>query len=90
MSISSNDMQHIEKWLLAAQQPVQRAQFRAEFPQLSFSACDASDMSSESPYKRYAEFDLYLIDTHEHCVRLTGDLAAATGVLVARRAGARP
>ena len=61
------------------------ADFRSCFPGLSLTRCDASDMSGEVPYREYPSFNLYLVDGRDHCWRLTGDPAAATGVVVAAR-----
>ncbi|HYE37571.1 hypothetical protein [Methylocaldum sp.] len=58
---------------------------RKSFPGLSLTRCDASDMGPEVPAFETAEFCVYLIDTSEHCVRLTGDPAGATGLIVAQK-----
>ena len=61
------------------------ADFRSRFPGLSLTRCDASDMSGEAPYCEYPSFNLYLVDGRDHCWHLTGDPAAATGIVVAAR-----
>lgn len=61
------------------------ADFRSRFPGLSLTRCDASDMGGEAPYREYPSFNLYLVDGRDHCWQLTGDPAAATGVVVAAR-----
>lgn len=61
------------------------ADFRSKFPGLSLTRCDASDMGGEAPYREYPSFNLYLVDGSAHCWQLTGDPAAATGVVVAAR-----
>jgi hypothetical protein len=58
---------------------------RQNFPAISLTRCDASDMDAETPALETAEFAVYLIDTSEHCVRLTLDPAAATGLIVAQK-----
>ena len=59
------------------------AGFRTDFPGLSLTRCDASDMGGEAPYRKYPTFDLYLVDGRDHCWRLTADPVAATGIVVA-------
>ncbi len=61
------------------------ANVRKSFPGLSLTRCDVSDMSSETPIFETPEFCVYLIDTSEHCVRITNDPAAATGLVVAQK-----
>lgn len=65
------------------------ASLRSRYPGISFSCCDAADMSGEEPYRRYGGFDLYLVDGSGHCARLTDDLVQATGVIVAERAAGK-
>lgn len=62
------------------------AALRSRYPGISFSCCDAADMSGEEPYRRHESFDLYLVDGRGHCVYLTDDPVQATGVIVAERA----
>lgn len=61
------------------------ADFRARFPGLSLTRCDAQDMSGEVPFRAYPKFDLYLVDGRDHCWRITDDPGAATGIVVAAR-----
>jgi 2-C-methyl-D-erythritol 4-phosphate cytidylyltransferase len=42
-------------------------------------------MDTETPVLETAGFDVYLIDTTEHCVKITSRLDAATGVIVAEK-----
>jgi len=84
--ISLNDLERIGALLTVPQaggNPL--ANFRADFPGLSLTRCDASDMGGETPYREYAFFDLYLVDGRDHCWRLTADPEAATGIVVAAR-----
>jgi hypothetical protein len=59
--------------------------FRRDFPGLSLTRCDVSDLGVERPFREYARFNLYLVDAREHCWRLTADPARATGVVVAAK-----
>jgi hypothetical protein len=64
---------------------VRIAQLRQAFPGVSLTRCDASDMDSEQPVLETGGFAVYLIDTSEHCVRITSQLEAATGLIVAEK-----
>lgn len=86
MALSESDLTQLEQLLAsaeAAENPL--AGFRQRFPGLSLTRCDASDMSGEEPFRAYPGFHLYLVDGREHCWRITGDPAAATGIVVAQR-----
>ena len=85
MSISDDDLARLE--LLVGEAPDGRwnAEFRRNFPGLSLTVCDGSDVDGESPFRRWARFDVFLVDRSEHCWRLTAEPARATGVVLARR-----
>jgi hypothetical protein len=59
--------------------------FRRDFPGLSVTRCDVSDLGVERPFRQYQRFNLYLVDASEHCWRLTDDPARATGVVLAAK-----
>jgi len=61
------------------------AGFRHDFPGLSVTRCDVSDLGVEPPFRQYPRFNLYLVDASDHCWRLTADPARATGVVVAAK-----
>ncbi|MGD0474123.1 MAG: hypothetical protein ABSB70_13060 [Candidatus Velthaea sp.] len=61
------------------------AGFRQDFPELSLTRCDVSDLGVEPPFRVYERFNLYLVDASDHCWRLTADPARATGVVVAAK-----
>ena len=65
--------------------PVALAGFRRDFPGLSLTRCDVSDLGVEQPFRQYQRFNLYLVDASDHCWRLTADPARATGVVVAAK-----
>jgi hypothetical protein len=60
------------------------SQLRARFPHLSWTRCDASDVT-ETPLATHGAFDLHLVDGHDHCVQITADPERATGVVLASR-----
>lgn len=87
MALSETQLEDIEKFLLADPAGGNVAAFRAAFPGVTLTRCAVGDMSGETPFRRYAPFDLYLIDARDHCVHLTADPAAATGIVMAQRRG---
>jgi hypothetical protein len=60
------------------------AQLRSRFPHLSWTRCDASDVS-EAPFRTYSQFDIHLLDSTDHCAHITADPTRATGIVVAKR-----
>ncbi|MEK6750179.1 MAG: hypothetical protein AABY83_13425 [Pseudomonadota bacterium] len=85
MAISDGQLERIEKLLLADTSCSNVAALRLAFPGLVVTRCDAGDMQDETPFRRFSQFDVYLLDTRDHCVRLTADPAHATGVVLAQR-----
>ena len=60
------------------------AELRRSFPGLSWTRCDASDVT-EAPFRTYPRFEVHLLDNADHCVRITTDPQQATGLIVADR-----
>ncbi|MHB0889453.1 hypothetical protein [Acidithiobacillus sp.] len=58
------------------------AVLRPRFPALTITRCPSSDVI-ETPFQRGDYFDVHLVDTSEHCWRLTRNMAVATAVLLA-------
>lgn len=58
---------------------------RKGFPALSLTRCGTSDRGVEVPLRETPEFYVYLLDTSEHCARITSDPAVATGLIVAEK-----
>lgn len=87
MTLSEGQLEQIEKFLLADPAGGNVMAFRSEFPGVTLTCCDAVDMRGETPFRSYALFDLYLIDARDHCVQLTADPTAATGIVMAKRCG---
>jgi hypothetical protein len=59
--------------------------FRQNFPGVSLTRCDPSDVDGENPYKEFPRFTLYLISAVDHCVTMTRDPGVATGIIVVNR-----
>lgn len=84
MAISKEDITEIERLLVDAGDADLFPVLKQRFPKLFFTRCDASDVT-ETPFATSARFDVHLIDSADHCVQITADLARATGIVLARR-----
>ena len=85
MAIAPNEWLEIEALLSAS--GADRAvitELRQRFPQLSWTRCDASDVT-DVPFRLYPRFEIHLVDRSDHCVQITADPARATGIVVAER-----
>jgi hypothetical protein len=60
------------------------AEFRSQFPGMSLTRCEVSDMGGDEPYRQFAQVDMYLVDGRDHCWRITGDPTMATGIVLAK------
>lgn len=56
---------------------------RAEFRGIHLSVCRDDDVTNAEPFLREPGLNVYLVDARPHCVTLTNDLDAATGLLLA-------
>ncbi len=56
---------------------------RSRFPDLSVSRCPDEDMRDEMPFLRKGNYDVFLVDTSNHCWRIVDELATASGVILA-------
>ncbi len=56
---------------------------RAEFPGIHFTYCMDDDVTSCKPVLERQGFNLYLIDSRDHCLAFTRQYPLATGVVVA-------
>jgi hypothetical protein len=59
------------------------SRLRARHPEIHFTYCMDDDVGAETPFAERHGFNLYLVDGREHCLKFTGDLAAATGLVLA-------
>lgn len=83
MGLTADDVREIETLLGAGEAGAQTlADLRRRFPGLSVTRCDPSDLGVETPFREFARFALHLVDGSDHCWRLTGDPARATGLVV--------
>jgi hypothetical protein len=85
MAMTAEDWQVIDRTLMAASMEASTiADLRRQFPQLSWTSCDASDVM-EKPYRVYEKFEVHLLNTANHCAEITSDPANATGIILACR-----
>jgi len=56
---------------------------RQQYQPIHFTYCMDDDLPNNEPVIEKAAFNLYLIDGREHCLCLTNDYDAATGIVVA-------
>lgn len=88
MAVSAEELNEIDRVLSEPSPDVNVvAELRRRFPHLSWTRCDASDVS-EAPFRSHARFDVHLLDSADHCARITADPARATGVVLAQRSAA--
>lgn len=58
-------------------------QLRSRFPGIHFTYCMDDDVVAARPAYEAEAFNLYLIDSRNHCLCFTQELEVATGVVVA-------
>ncbi|HUL13256.1 MAG TPA: hypothetical protein VLU73_13950 [Methylococcaceae bacterium] len=86
MAITADALDQIRTLLEGEGSTAERiANLRNAFPGVSLTRCDASDMDTETPVLETTGFDVYLIDTSEHCARITIQPEAASGLIVAEK-----
>jgi hypothetical protein len=59
------------------------AELREKFNGIHFTICMDDDVVSANPVVEQKDFNLYLIDSSNHCLSFTQNHALATGVVVA-------
>jgi hypothetical protein len=58
-------------------------ELRQQYPDIHFTYCMDDDVIAASPLHESDNFNLYLIDSSNHCLGFTQDLEVATGIIVA-------
>ncbi len=85
MALNADELTEIEQVLCAPDAEAHAfAELRRRLPHLSWTQCDASDVT-EAPFRAYPRFDVHLLDRADHCVRITADPTRATGIVLAKR-----
>lgn len=83
MALGTSDLADIDAMLQAQTEPVLAiAALRQRFPRLSVTQCDPSDVDLETPFRTWPRFSLHLVDSADHCWRLTSEMERATGLLL--------
>jgi hypothetical protein len=85
MALSTDELLEIDKVISVLEADVHVfAELRRRFPHLSWTWCDAADVT-EAPFRSYLRFDVHLLDSVDHCAQLTADPTRATGIVLAKR-----
>jgi hypothetical protein len=85
MALSADDFTEIDALLVATDAHMRPfSELRRRFPHLSWTCCDASDVTEE-PFRVYEQCEIHLLDSVDHCSHITSDPARATGIVLARR-----
>ncbi|MCG7900017.1 MAG: DUF6129 family protein [Candidatus Thiodiazotropha lotti] len=58
-------------------------ELRQKFPDIHFTYCMDDDVIAALPLHEAETFNLYLIDSRNHCLCFTQDMEIATGIVVA-------
>ncbi|MBF0219258.1 MAG: hypothetical protein HQL49_06990 [Gammaproteobacteria bacterium] len=61
----------------------QLCELRQIYPGLHFTYCQDDDVVAMKPCYQHPQFNLYLVDSRQHCLTLTDDPMIASGVVVA-------
>jgi hypothetical protein len=59
------------------------SELRQTYPSIHFTYCSDDDIHSARPVVEHAEFNIYLVNTSEHCFTLTPNFEQATGIVLA-------
>ncbi|MBT2971134.1 MAG: hypothetical protein B6D72_02185 [gamma proteobacterium symbiont of Ctena orbiculata] len=82
--ITRAQLQDVGEFL--SQHPVDESSvmaLRRQFPDIHFTYCLDDDVVAVDPLHEAEDFNLYLIDSRNHCLGFTRDLDVATGIVVA-------
>ncbi|MCU7844320.1 MAG: hypothetical protein KZQ93_10830 [Candidatus Thiodiazotropha sp. (ex Monitilora ramsayi)] len=82
--ISQQQLQEIGAWL--GSQPIASdvdQQLRKRYGDIHFTHCMDDDVIGARPVYEHAGFNLYLVDSSNHCLSFTQDMAVASGLVVA-------
>lgn len=56
---------------------------RQQFDGIHFTYCMDDDVNISAPYMEAKHFNVYLVDSREHCSKLTSDAKIASGIVFA-------
>jgi hypothetical protein len=84
--ISENDLdQIVTKTLEVGANESGLAVLKQSFPHLHFTLCSDDDIINGKPIYKNPLFNMYLVNTSQHCAVLTNDADHASGVVIAWR-----
>lgn len=84
MGIGVEQLTQIDEFLeTAAADHAAVSGLRRLAPGLTAMRLDRTDVRDETPFRSYANVDLYLLDGRDHCVKITSDPSVATGLVLA-------
>ncbi len=82
--ISEQQLEAVSAWLAGnGEAPTMEQELRAVFPGLHFTFCSDDDVMASNPAMELGMFNLYFVDSSSHCLCLTTDREAATGLVIA-------
>jgi hypothetical protein len=85
MALGTDELMEIERAFSAPDVDARVvAEMRHRFPHLSWTKCDASDVT-QTPFRSFVRFDIHLVGRTDHCVQITSDPMRASGIVVAAR-----
>lgn len=58
-------------------------ELRTAYPDVRFTRCLDDEINNVKPVLETAKLNIYLVDSRDHCPRLTGDPEVATGIVLA-------
>lgn len=85
MALAADELMEIDRALSAPDVDAGVfVELRRRFPHLSWTRCDATDMT-ETPFRSYSRFEIHLVDRTDHCLQITADPMRASGIVLAGR-----
>ncbi|MES9874241.1 MAG: DUF6129 family protein [Candidatus Sedimenticola sp. PURPLELP] len=82
--ISQQQLTEIGSWLDACTVTTGiDLQLRERYPEIHFTYCMDDDVVAAKPVAEHAQYNLYLVDSSNHCLGFTQSLEAASGLVVA-------
>ena len=70
MALAEDELMEIDRALSAPDVDARVfTELRRRFPHLSWTKCDASDLT-ETPFKSYSRFEIHLVDRTDHCLTI--------------------
>jgi hypothetical protein len=85
MALGAEELREIDRVLSTSDVDARVfTELRRRFPHLSWTRCDASDVT-ERPFRSYPHFEIHLVDRTDHCVQITADPMRASGIVLADR-----